>query len=108
MTMRFVPVETALLHDHPEAVWKLRTDETANSLAHHTTVIRLLVKLEFVTGVAFATADAIGADRYLHVQKKLGGLVIQIETVKALLEASEARARPGYFVWNMASRLDTG
>ena len=93
----FVPWERVLLHDHPEAVWKLRTDETANSLAHHTTVIRLLVKLEFVTGVAFATADAIGADRYLHVQKKLGELVIQIETIKALLEASEARARPDAF-----------
>ncbi|MFM1654864.1 4-hydroxyphenylacetate 3-hydroxylase family protein [Brevibacillus sp. B_LB10_24] len=85
-----VPWERVFLHDNPQAVWQLRMDETANGLAYHTTVVRLLAKLEFVAGVAFAVAEAIGADHHLHVQEKLGELVIQLETVKALLIASEA------------------
>ncbi|MBN2910045.1 4-hydroxyphenylacetate 3-hydroxylase [Polycladomyces sp. WAk] len=93
----FVPWERVFLHDNPEAVWQLRMDETANSLAYHSTVVRLLVKLEFVAGVAFAIADVIGANHHLHVQEKLGEIVIQIETIRALLHASEAGARPDEF-----------
>lgn len=93
----FVPWERVFLYDNPEAVWQLRMDETANSLAYHSTVVRLLVKLEFVAGVAFAIADVIGANHHLHVQEKLGELVIQIETIKALLHASEAGARTDEF-----------
>jgi 4-hydroxyphenylacetate 3-monooxygenase len=85
----FVPWERVLLYDNPQAVWELRMDETANGLAYHSTVVRLLVKLEFAAGVAFAIAEAIGADRHLHVQEKLGELTIQLETVKALLAAAE-------------------
>jgi 4-hydroxyphenylacetate 3-monooxygenase len=93
----FVPWERVLLCDDPEAVWKLRMDETANSLAYHSTVIRLLVKLEFVAGVAFAIADVIGANHHLHVQEKLGELVIQLEVIQSLLHASEAGAKPDEF-----------
>lgn len=89
----FVPWERVFLHDNPEAVWQLRMDETANALAYHSTVVRLLVKLEFTAGVAFGIARTIGADHHLHVQEKLGELSIQLETIKALLLASEARGK---------------
>lgn len=87
-----IPWERVLLHGNPEAVWRLRTNKTANALAFHQTLVRLLAKLEFVTGVAFAVAESIGVNKFLHVQEKLGELVTQVETMKALLIASEARA----------------
>lgn len=87
-----VPWERVLLYGDPEAVWKFRTNRTANALAFHQTVVRQLAKMEFVAGVAFAVAEAIGVHRFLHVQEKLGELITQVETVKALLVASEAGA----------------
>jgi 4-hydroxyphenylacetate 3-monooxygenase len=93
----FVPWERVLLYDDPEGVWQLRNNQTAVSLAYHSTIVRLLVKLEFVAGVAFAIAEAIGADKHLHVQEKLGELTVQIETIKALLIASETGAKADVF-----------
>jgi 4-hydroxyphenylacetate 3-monooxygenase len=87
-----VPWERVLIHGNAEAVWKFRMNQTANSLAFHQTVVRLLSKLEFVTGVAIAVAEAIGVTGYLHIQEKLGELISQVETVHALLVASEAQA----------------
>jgi len=67
-------------------------NETANALAFHQTVVRLLAKLEFVAGVSFAVAESIGASGFLHVQEKLGELVTQVESIKALLLASEIQS----------------
>jgi 4-hydroxyphenylacetate 3-monooxygenase len=55
-------------------------------------VVRFVAKLEFVAGVAFAVAEAIGVDGYLHIQEKLGELITQIETIKALALAAESQA----------------
>ena len=87
-----VPWERVLIHGNAEAVWKFRMNRTANSLAFHQTVVRLLSKLEFVTGVAIAIAEAIGVSGYLHIQEKLGELITQVETIHSLLVASEAQA----------------
>ncbi|MFC4304994.1 4-hydroxyphenylacetate 3-hydroxylase family protein [Cohnella boryungensis] len=89
-----VPWERVLLNGDAEAVWKLRSHVPSNTLAFHQTVVRFAAKLEFVAGVTFAVADAIGVNGFLHVQEKLGELVTQIDTMKALLIASEAQAKP--------------
>ncbi|WP_244863116.1 4-hydroxyphenylacetate 3-hydroxylase family protein [Paenibacillus cisolokensis] len=88
-----VPWERVLLKGSAQGIWELRMNETANALAFHQTVVRLLAKLEFVAGVSFAVADSIGASGFLHVQEKLGELVTQVESIKALLLASEIQAR---------------
>ncbi|GMA60483.1 hypothetical protein GCM10025859_09230 [Alicyclobacillus fastidiosus] len=92
-----VPWERVLLSGNPEAVWRLRMNTSANALAYHQTAVRVSVKLKFVTGVAFAIAQAIGADGFLHVQEKLGELLTQVETLHALVIASEANAKPDEF-----------
>ncbi|MFC7441581.1 4-hydroxyphenylacetate 3-hydroxylase family protein [Laceyella putida] len=89
----FIPWERVLLHGDADAVWHLRSDRTANALAFHQTVVRFAVKLEFVAGVAFAVAEAIGVDGFLHIQEKLGELITQIDTIKALALAAESQAR---------------
>ncbi len=89
-----IPWERVLIHGNPEAVWAFRMNRTANALAFHQTVVRLQAKLEFLAGIALAAADAIGVTGFLHIQEKLGELITQVETVKALRIASEAQAEP--------------
>lgn len=89
----FVPWERVLLYDNPEALWQLRTDPISNSLAHHQAIVRLLIKLQFVTAVACEIAEAIGANVYLHVQEKIGELIMQVETIRGLLIASEREGK---------------
>ncbi|MEV5026664.1 4-hydroxyphenylacetate 3-hydroxylase family protein [Paenibacillus sp. LPE1-1-1.1] len=90
----FIPWERVLLYGNPDAVLKLRANKTANALAFHQTVVRSVAKLEFVTGVAFAVAESIGVQGYLHIQEKLGELITQIDVMKALVIASETMAEP--------------
>lgn len=89
-----IPWERVLLHGDSAAVLKLRENRSANSLAYHQTAVRFVAKLEFVTGVAFAIAESIGVNEFLHVQEKLGELLSQVDTIKALVIASEAEAKP--------------
>ncbi|MED1469835.1 4-hydroxyphenylacetate 3-hydroxylase family protein [Bacillus salipaludis] len=90
----FIPWERVLLHGNSETVLALRANKTTNSLAFHQNIVRYVAKLEFVTGIAFALAESIGVNEYLHVQEKLGELLTQIDTMKALVIASEVQAKP--------------
>ncbi|MBB6633513.1 4-hydroxyphenylacetate 3-hydroxylase family protein [Cohnella thailandensis] len=89
-----IPWERVLLYGDAEKVLALRNNHTANALAFHQNIVRFVAKLEFVTGVAFAVAESIGANGFLHVQEKLGELLIQIDVIKSLVVASEAKAKP--------------
>ena len=81
----FVPWERVLLYNNPEALWAIKSDVASSSLAYHQAIVRLVVKLEFITAITCEIAEAIGATTYLHVQEKLGELIMQIETIRALL-----------------------
>ncbi|WP_248928036.1 4-hydroxyphenylacetate 3-hydroxylase family protein [Paenibacillus hamazuiensis] len=89
----FIPWERVLLHRNPEAVWKFYNSLKSNALTFHQTVVRLVSKLEFIAGLGFAIAEAIGVHRFLNVQEKLGELITQVETIKGLLHASELAPR---------------
>lgn len=88
-----VPWERVLLHRNPEGAIYAMRHKRDNSLTNHQSVIRLIAKMEFVAGLAFSIAEAIGVDRYLNVEERLGELVIQIETLKSLLISAEARVK---------------
>lgn len=89
----FVPWERVLLHDHPQAVAQVKADPLSNSLAYHQAIIRLHAKLSFMAAVANEMANVIGADTYLHVQEKLGELIIQIRTIEGLIIAAEQNGK---------------
>ncbi|MEK3919618.1 4-hydroxyphenylacetate 3-hydroxylase family protein [Paenibacillus sp. FSL K6-2393] len=89
-----IPWERVLLYGDSDKVLKLRGNRTANGLAFHQNVVRFVAKLEFVTGVAFAVAESIGVTGFLHIQEKLGELLTQIDVIKALIIAAEAKAVP--------------
>lgn len=88
-----VPWERVLLYGDPTKVLALRANNTANALAYHQNIVRYVAKLEFIAGVTFAVAESIGANSFLHVQEKLGELLIQIDVMKALVLASETKAQ---------------
>lgn len=100
-----VPWDRVFLYGSAEGVLKIHEHQKLNTLANHQTVVRLLTKLEFVAGVGFTIAEAIGADGYLHVQEKLGELVTQVESIKGLLVASEAQAKPDAYGTYLPARL---
>ncbi|OME85174.1 4-hydroxyphenylacetate 3-hydroxylase [Paenibacillus sp. FSL A5-0031] len=87
-----IPWERVLLYGDSESVLSLRNNKTANSLAFHQTVVRSVAKLEFVTGLAFAISESIGVTGFLHIQEKLGELLTQVDTMRALVIASETKA----------------
>ncbi|MEI7025334.1 4-hydroxyphenylacetate 3-hydroxylase family protein [Paenibacillus sp. y28] len=87
-----IPWERVLLYGDSEKVLALRANQTANGLAFHQNVVRFVAKLEFVTGIAMAVAESIGATGFLHIQEKLGELLTQIDVIKALIIASETKA----------------
>lgn len=89
----FVPWERVFIRDDPDAIWRVRQDPAAVALSQHQTVVRLISKLGFVAAVGHELASSIGVTQHLHVQEKLGELLVQLETVKALAMASEQRAR---------------
>lgn len=89
-----IPWERVFIKDDPDAIWKLRQDPVSVALSQHPTVVRLLHKLEFVAAVGHELASTIGATHFLHVQEKLGELIIQVETIRALLLAAHEKAKP--------------
>lgn len=58
------------------------------------TASRMLSQLEFFTGLAMRLADATGITGFLHVQEKLGEMVIELELFRAAYYGGEAMARP--------------
>ncbi|MDG2114994.1 MAG: 4-hydroxyphenylacetate 3-hydroxylase N-terminal domain-containing protein, partial [Actinomycetota bacterium] len=63
---------------------------------------RMLSSLEFFCGLAMRIADAVAIDGFLHVQEKLGELLIELEAFRAAFygaEALAARQRNG--VWSV-------
>ncbi|WP_141335897.1 4-hydroxyphenylacetate 3-hydroxylase family protein [Paenibacillus sp. tmac-D7] len=90
----FVPWERVFIKNDPEAIWKMRMDPAVVALSQHQTVVRLISKLEFVTAVGHEVATTIGVTHHLHVQEKLGELLVQLSTIKSLLAVSEELAKP--------------
>lgn len=89
-----IPWERVFIRDDPEAAWRVRQSPAASALSQHQTVVRLVSKLETVVAVGLELADVVGAKGFLHVQEKLGELIIQAETIRGLLDAAELAASP--------------
>ena len=59
------------------------------------TAARMLSNLEFFSGLAMRLADAVGISGFLHLQEKLGELLIELEAFRAAFYGAEALAKPG-------------
>ncbi|AJY76909.1 4-hydroxyphenylacetate 3-hydroxylase C-terminal domain-containing protein [Paenibacillus beijingensis] len=88
----FVPWERVIVFRSKEGVARLLTDPSAQLLADYQWVARQLEALELVIGTAFALAEHKGLHTELHIQGDLGELIQELETLRALLHASEIGA----------------
>ena len=66
----------------------------SGALAHmdHQTLLKNVVKTEFLIGLASLLVNSIGAEVYQHIYGKLSEMWLNLETMRACLRASEADA----------------
>lgn len=88
----FIPNERIFIRGNAAGATAAHRHQQLNTLAHYQTVIRLLTKLKFLAGVTTAVAESIKVTEFLNVQQKLGDLYMQVDTIDALLQASEIDA----------------
>jgi len=84
-----------------DRIFLLEDVETANTLQEATSgivfmstqvIIKNIAKTEFVLGVISLISDTIGIGEFQHVQEKIAKVIMILESMKALLRASEADA----------------
>ena len=93
----FVPWERVFMYRDVALNNALYTESALRNYTAHQTNTRALVKMQFAVGIAMAVARAIGADKFLHVQKMLGESLNSIEFLKSGLVRSEVECEPtGY------------
>lgn len=85
----FVPWERVFLYKDVARANGLLVETHVRSFSIHQAGTRGLVKLQFAVGLAIALAQAIKADRHLHVQEMLGECVNYVELVKCALHRAE-------------------
>lgn len=84
-----VPWDRVFLLGHPAKSNKLFTDTGAAALMAHQSVTRTTVKTEFFAGLMAEMADAIGIDRYGHIQDDIAGALVAAQMGRSALRAAE-------------------
>jgi len=106
LSSRFEEMDCVAIFDDVVVPWdRVFVDGTAGSGAFlnalpptggtgvvHQTGARLLASMELLCGVACRVADAIGIDGFLHVQEKLGEMLILLDGSRAAFYGAEAMA----------------
>jgi 4-hydroxyphenylacetate 3-monooxygenase len=105
LSSRFEEVDSIVLFDHVRVPWdrvflcgdtdiasRLYIDSGFLPQQVHQVTARNIVKTEFILGVAQSLVDAINVGEYQHIQSKIAEIIVGLETMKALLTASEVNA----------------
>lgn len=90
-----IPWDRVFVNQDPEVANTVFTGTLAAHHLSHYGCARLVVKTEFLIGVALRIAEAIGIDGFDHVQSKIAELMTTSDLVRACLRASEADCIPG-------------
>ncbi|MED3562922.1 4-hydroxyphenylacetate 3-monooxygenase, oxygenase component [Bacillus xiapuensis] len=89
----FVPWERVFCYQNPEASYKIFAESSFYPLTGHQVMARRIIKTEFILGVAEMLVDTINVGEYQHIQEKICEMIVGLETIKALLLASEMNAK---------------
>lgn len=102
-----VPWERCFMVGHPEMLTRGRLYNDTGAIVHmtHQVVLKDLAKTEFLIGLVGLICDAIGIERFEHVQEKIAELINARELLLAVLRAAEADAAPNQWgiltpAWN--------
>ncbi|XJZ28823.1 4-hydroxyphenylacetate 3-monooxygenase, oxygenase component [Bacillota bacterium Lsc_1132] len=88
-----IPWERVFCYQNPDAAFKIFHESSFTPLAAHQVTTRRVVKTEFILGVAQLLVDTINIGEYQHIQEKITEIIIGVESLKALLLASEVNAK---------------
>jgi len=105
LASRFDEQDAVVIFDDVVVPWDriffLEDVETANSLQEvsggivhmaHQVMIKNIAKTEFILGVVSLIGDTIGINEFQHVQEKIAKVIILLESLRAMVRASEADA----------------
>ena len=99
-----VPWERVFVHDDPALSRGLYIETAAHSYGNHHSNVRLLVKMQFLVGLASRIAQANGAAEVPAVRETLGRLASLEALLEAIvagqIEAAEEWPVPGYVTFN--------
>jgi 4-hydroxyphenylacetate 3-monooxygenase len=87
-----VPWERVFLHEDVEAANSLQ--EVSGGIVHmsHQVMVKNISKTEFILGVVSLIVDTLGIDQFQHVQEKVAKVIILLESLRAMVRASEVNA----------------
>lgn len=105
LSSRFEEVDTLVVFDHVTVPWdrvfvagdssvtnRLYSDSSFSEHTVHQTLMRQIVKTEFMLGLIQKLVDTISISEYQHVQEKVSEVVVALEAMKGLLLSAEAHA----------------
>jgi anthranilate 3-monooxygenase (FAD)/4-hydroxyphenylacetate 3-monooxygenase len=84
-----VPWQRVFAHGDSEHANRIYPDTNVRQHTAHQTGVRGVVKMQFAVGLAMAIAEAVGANRFLHVQEKLGECLNYVELIEAAILRAE-------------------
>ena len=88
-----VPWERVFILEDPEKANAVNEATNAIVFMAHQATVREQAKAEFIAGLVTQVAETIGADQFPQVQERVTEVLLTAETMKAFIDASEARAR---------------
>ncbi|QBD77760.1 4-hydroxyphenylacetate 3-monooxygenase, oxygenase component [Ktedonosporobacter rubrisoli] len=92
-----VPWERVFLYGNNELCNNVYGQTGAVVHMMHQVAAKCVAKTELLLGIACSIAESIQIGQFQHVQEKIAEIIINLETMKALLRASEADGAPNEF-----------
>jgi 4-hydroxyphenylacetate 3-monooxygenase len=92
-----VPFERCFLLGNPEMCNAFYTDTSAVVHMTHQVTTRTTAKTEFMLGLISCLTEAIGIEKFPHVQLDLAEVIVALEQLRALVRSAEADAEPNAF-----------
>jgi len=89
----FVPWDRVFLYRDPAACNAMYPRTSAGQHSATQSAVRALSKAEFMLGLAISMSKSAKTDEYLHVQGMIAEMIVFVETVKAVINASEQNAK---------------
>lgn len=92
-----VPWERVFLLGHAELSNSFYSDTSAAHHMTHQVTTRTTAKTEAILGIVSLLTEAIGIERFGHVQEDIASTIVTLETVRGLVRAAEADAVPNAY-----------
>jgi 4-hydroxyphenylacetate 3-monooxygenase len=87
-----VPFERCFLLGHPEMCNGFYSETDAAVHMTHQVTTRTTAKTEFLLGLVSCMTEAIGIEKFPHVQADIAEVIVALEQMRALVRAAEADA----------------